>query len=86
VNSLRFRAFILSITSGVNSQTKTLKVRDARLGAGDHFFAAKKYEGRIVNVLVYNKLEQIFLVGMYRYVRYVQYIQYADLCSNTFPQ
>jgi hypothetical protein len=42
---LTFRFF----SSSVNSQTKTSKVRDDELGGGDHFSAAEKDKGRIVN-------------------------------------
>ena len=35
----------------MNSQTKKSKLRDDKLGGGDHSFEAEKYEGRIVNVI-----------------------------------
>jgi hypothetical protein len=41
-NGLRFRVFAFSLTSSVNSQTKTSKVRDDKLGGGDHSSAAEK--------------------------------------------
>jgi hypothetical protein len=37
-----FRVFAFSLTSSVNSQTKTSKVRDDKLGGGDHFSAAEE--------------------------------------------
>ena len=51
MNGLRFRAFILSLISSVNSQTKASKVRDDKLKGGDQFSAAEKCEGRI-NIVV----------------------------------
>jgi hypothetical protein len=41
-----------SLTAYVNSQTKTSKVREDKLGGGDHFSAAK-YKGRIVDWFAY---------------------------------
>jgi hypothetical protein len=51
VNGLRFRLFVFSPTSSGNSQTKTSKVRDDKLGGGDDFSAAEKYKGRIVDII-----------------------------------
>jgi hypothetical protein len=45
-SSLRF-----SLTSTMNSQTKMSKVRDDKLRGGDHFSAAEKYKGRIVDII-----------------------------------
>jgi hypothetical protein len=44
-------SLLFSLTSSMNSQTKTFKMRDDQVGDGDQFSAAKKYEGRIVNVV-----------------------------------
>jgi hypothetical protein len=49
-----------SLTSSVNSQTKTSKMRDDKLGGGDHFSAAEKYKGRtIIDIIGLEKHENI---------------------------
>jgi hypothetical protein len=64
VNGLRFRLVVFSIASSVNSQTKTSKVRYDKLGGGDQFSAAEKYEGRIVDVIGLEERELGALVGV----------------------
>jgi hypothetical protein len=59
-----FRVFAFSLTSSVNSQTKTSKVRDDKLGGGDHFSAAEKNEGRIVDIIGLEEREHCALVGV----------------------
>jgi hypothetical protein len=47
-----------------NSQTKTSKVRDDKLGGGDHFSEAEKNEGRIVDIIGLDEREHCALVGV----------------------
>jgi hypothetical protein len=57
-----FSSFRFSLTSSVNSQTKTSKVRDDKLGGGDHFSAAEKCTGRIVDIIGLAKREHCALL------------------------
>jgi hypothetical protein len=62
VNGLRFRVLAFSLTSSVNSKTKTSNLRADKLGGGDHFSAAEKNEGRIIDIIGIEERELCALV------------------------
>jgi hypothetical protein len=51
IPGLRFRTFVCALNSSVNSQPKTPKVRDDRLGSGDQLSTAERDEGCIVHIV-----------------------------------